>query len=507
MRSLFVRLFVWSWLMMGLVAVGLVISSPWFTRSRRGVEDWERRAASMLERVATHVAEDVESRGAEAVTFPHEDLAPPAGPPRAAPPPPPDPAHGAAGAPEPGPGAPDGPPPGERRRRRPRFFDVWLIGEGGLVVKGPPASSAALDVANRALATDEPIRGREGAAHLSARPATLPGGAGRVAVVVGSRTPPHTTDLLDPDALLPMAAGLLVLTAGLSFWMSRSLTRPVGALREAVRELRRGNLAARVAPRLAARRDETGELAREFNAMAERVEALIANQRRLTRDVSHELRSPLARLHVALELARTRPAGGEPGAASAALDRIAREAERLDGMLEQLLVLSRLDAGDAPAGRERVDLAEVLASAVEDARFEASSRAITIAADLTPGCAADASPPLLASALDNVLRNAVRYSPEGGTVDVSLARVEAAPGQTAMARIRVRDRGPGVPEQDLPRIFEPFYRVDPARDRASGGAGLGLAIAARAAAAHGGTIAARHADGGGLEIELRLPLA
>ena len=231
--------------------------------------------------------------------------------------------------------------------------------------------------------------------------------------------------------------------------------------------------------------------------MAERLGGLVAAQRRLVRDVSHELRSPLARLGVALELARRRAGegAGEP------LDRIEREAGRLEELIGELLTLSRLEAAEAPASREPVDLGAVAEEVASDAAFEASALGVTVTVTRDGACVVVGDPDGLRSALDNVVRNAVHYSGSGAGVEVAVGR------EAADAVVRVSDRGPGVPEAQIGGLFQPFFRVEEARDRQRGGAGLGLAITARAVRLHGGTVSARNRDGGGLEVTIRIPAA
>jgi len=289
---------------------------------------------------------------------------------------------------------------------------------------------------------------------------------------------------------------LLTLLAGLiCLGLARHLTAPVASLRGTVRRLAGGDLAARAAPAVGARRDEIGDLARDFDAMAGKLETLVGAQRRLVRDVSHELRSPLSRLGVALELARQR--GGH--AAREPLDRIEREAARLDELIGQLLTLSRLEAGDQVVVRQPLDVRRVAEEVTSDAAFEALSRDVTVRLDAPSALPFAGDEVLLRSAIENVVRNAVRFTAPGTEVKVSLA--SGSEGLTVI----VRDHGPGVPADQLEKVFEPFFRSSEARDRHSGGVGLGLAIAAGAVRAHGGEISARNADDGGLLVTIRLP--
>ena len=292
---------------------------------------------------------------------------------------------------------------------------------------------------------------------------------------------------------------LVVLVIGgiFCFWLARYLTTPVLKLRTTTNELAGGNLGARVSTKLAKRRDEIGQLGRDFNAMAERLESMVKAQQRLLGDISHELRSPLARLGVALGLARQR-SGAE---ANGALDRIERESDNINEMISQLLTLTRLESGTDGRRRTEVDLSALVREVAEDADFEARSvnRAVQVVS--SDNCSINGVEELLRSAVENVVRNAVRYTPEGTAVEVALSK------QNGHAVISVRDRGKGVPEDALEKIFRPFYRTEDARDRQSGGGtGLGLAITERAVRMHGGSVQATNAADGGLSIEMRLHL-
>jgi len=293
---------------------------------------------------------------------------------------------------------------------------------------------------------------------------------------------------------------LAALVSGLvCFGLARYLTAPLARLRRATETFAAGDLRARVAPSLGARRDEIAELARAFDHMAEKLQALMGAQRQLLSDVSHELRSPLARLQVALGLARQR--GG--ATVTGELERIEREAERLNELIGEVLSLARLESGVTAPGRDLLDLGALLERVAADADFEARAvnRRVDILAAEPAQIQGDAE--LLHRALENIVRNAVRYTAEGSSVGLTLASVADPPGW----RVAIRDHGPGVPPEMLARLFEPFVRVGDARDRTSGGYGLGLAIARKAVRLHGGEIQARNAEGGGLCVEVTLPAA
>ena len=296
---------------------------------------------------------------------------------------------------------------------------------------------------------------------------------------------------------------LVVLVIGGIFclWLARYITTPLLKLRTTTNELAEGNLGARITTKLAKRRDEVGQLGRDFNSMAQRLESMVKAQQRLLGDISHELRSPLARLGVALGLARQR-SGPE---ANGALDRIERESDNLHEMISQLLTLTRLESGTDGRKRSEIDLAELVREVADDADFEARSvnRAVQVVS--SDKCSINGVEELLRSAVENVVRNAVRYTPEGTAVEVALRKQNGNGNDFAV--ISVRDRGNGVPEEALEKIFRPFYRTEDARDRQSGGGtGLGLAITERAVRMHGGSVQATNAADGGLSIEMRLDL-
>lgn len=297
-------------------------------------------------------------------------------------------------------------------------------------------------------------------------------------------------------ALLLLA---LAVTGVASFWLTRSISGPVADLARATRELASGNLGARVAGTVSRRGDELGGLARDFDAMAGRLQSLVDTKERLLQDVSHELRSPLARMRVALGLAR------QPGAnVGIQLERIELETERLNGLIGQILMLSRLGPETVQLVTERVDVREIIDNIARDGSFEGQARGIVVAWASPPEpvvVSGDAT--LLASAIENVVRNALRYTADGTTVALELG-TDAAAG---LVRVVVDDQGSGVPEAELSRIFAPFHRVAESRARESGGDGLGLAITDRVLRAHHGSARAENRAAGGLRVVLELPFA
>lgn len=292
---------------------------------------------------------------------------------------------------------------------------------------------------------------------------------------------------------------VLVVSGLICYLLARYLTSPILKLGAAVRQLAAGDLSVRVTPSMGRRKDEIALLALDFDGMAERIESLLKSQRILLRDISHELRSPLARLNVALELCRK----GSKAEVERSLARIERESERLNEMIGHLLTLSRVESGIATLKKNRVELTELLREIVEDSDFEAQGFGRGVSLTTPAACVVEGDEELLRQAIGNVARNAVRYTQEGTIVELSL-RLADPPGGWAV--IAVRDHGPGVPEDALTHLFAPFYRVGDGRERETGGTGLGLAISQSAVRLHGGTINAANAPGGGLIIEISLPL-
>jgi two-component system sensor histidine kinase CpxA len=291
------------------------------------------------------------------------------------------------------------------------------------------------------------------------------------------------------SALQPIHLWVLGLSVLLCYALAYNLTSPLRRLQKAVERFGHGELDIRAEE---SRRDELGELAGAFNRMAARIQTLLAAEHRLLLDVSHELRSPLARLSVAVELARSDESNGLP------LDRIQKEADRLNELISQMLEVTRLEGDPAQRKLVRVRLDELIGGLVEDCSIEAQARGCSLTWKRTPAIAVDGDGELLRRAIENVMRNAIRHAPRDSAVEVGL---ENGGGR---AKVRVRDYGSGVPEEALPRLFDPFYRVDPDRNRGSGGVGLGLSIARRAVELHKGSLRASNA-GPGLLVEIELP--
>ena len=281
---------------------------------------------------------------------------------------------------------------------------------------------------------------------------------------------------------------MLGIFAVLCYGLARQLTSPLRTMQKTIERFGRGDFSARVNSR---RADELGELGRTVDQMAERIESLVKSQRRLLQDISHELRSPLARLGVAVELGR---GGGDP---TMAYNRIEREADRLNTLVGELIQVTRAEGDPAGLITEPLRLDELVRMVYDDVHIEADKHRIGMSI-ATCDAEMEGNPELLRRAIENILRNAIRYSPDGGTVEVSLKRADG------MYRVAVRDYGAGVPIDALAHIFDPFYRVETDRGRTSGGVGLGLAIAKRAIELHHGLLRAANVTPG-LLVEIDLP--
>ena len=299
---------------------------------------------------------------------------------------------------------------------------------------------------------------------------------------------------------LPVA----IVVGGLTtFVLVLLFTRPLARLRKAARELATGKLNARVAwPGTKSRffsRDEIHALMHDFNHMAERLESLVDAQKLLLRDVSHELRSPLARLSVALELARE---DAEP-AMAAHLERIERETERLNLLIGQLLTLSSMEALERIENYKPVSLNRIIERMIPDAEYEAQQRQCSVVYRHVEECTILGNEELLYRAIENVVRNAIRYTESGSEVEIEL-RSAVVDGEK-QATIAVSDRGPGIPGDQLGAIFHPFHRVDTARSPGTGGFGVGLAIADRAVRLHKGKLNAANRKDGGATFRMTFP--
>ena len=363
--------------------------------------------------------------------------------------------------------------------------DIVVMDPAGAELRGKPLTAPLTDLATKRRAWDSP----EGMLRVP-----MANGVFTLLVPARHHFPPGR-EVLGPPAKRPapwepLAAIVLgsIVLSGLLAWY---LARPVRSLLAAFTDMTEGRLDTRVHSRMH-RRDEFSELGRSFDRMAEKLQNLILAQRRLLHDVSHELRSPLGRLHVALGIIRQAPDKTET-----TLARMESEVNRLDGLIEEILTLSRLNSGVENNITERVDMGELVEELVRDARFEALDKGCEVRLEEHAQPVIQGRPGLISRALDNILRNGLKFSPAGGILNVEI-RLEGA-----FAVVSVTDTGPGIPEDELDTIFQPFHRGRNNPD--ASGFGLGLAIARAAADLHGGTVTARNIPAGGLCMELRFP--
>jgi two-component system OmpR family sensor kinase len=307
---------------------------------------------------------------------------------------------------------------------------------------------------------------------------------------------------IDAQTLPVRVLAILIVSGIVCSALTRHFTGRLRVIRASSKRLAAGDLSARVGSALGEGDDEADALGRDLDAMAERIEGLLGAQQRLLRDVSHELRSPLARLTVALELAR-QSTGDEIGEHH---DRIAKEADRLGQLIGEVLTLSRLEgAARHDWHASPLDLSELVLEVARDADFEAKAHGRRVEVSAGEAITLNGIAELLRRAVENVVRNALYFAPHETEVEVCLECAEE--GGRSWAKIRVQDRGPGVPEAALEAIFQPFFRVSESRTRRSGGSGLGLAITERAVRLHGGSVRAANAATGGLIVSIALPLS
>lgn len=313
-----------------------------------------------------------------------------------------------------------------------------------------------------------------------------------------NRTPPATLLAPGPQGTALRLVAAALISALISYFLARSLVTPLEELRKASRKIAAGDLATRVSTTMPGRQDEIGQLATDFDVMTSRLQAMQQANQRLLQDVSHELRSPLARLSVALEIARKKDTGN----IESEINRIGLESDRLESLVNDVLGMLRETSETVAKSNETIDLSALLSDLVEVVNYEVPEGKPGISWQEQAPCEFQGDRELLWRAMENLLRNALRYTdPDRG---VRLELIVNKRKSTVL--LEVRDYGCGVPEPELEKIFEPFYRVQESRDRGSGGHGLGLSIAANAVQRHGGSIHAANAEGGGLIVSIQLPL-
>jgi len=282
-----------------------------------------------------------------------------------------------------------------------------------------------------------------------------------------------------------------VISTLVCYWLANYLSRPIRRLSSATRQLSEGQFQVRIGS--LKRRDEIADLGRDFDRMADKIQQLLSAQKQLMQDISHELRSPLARLQVALALAMRDGANRE-----AYYERLGRDLDRLEVLIGEVLTLSRLDT--VSYEKEMLDLSELVVSIIDNCGIEAAHKGCELHLDSAPGISLHGSPELLHRAVENIVRNAIKFTAQGTRINVSVRCLRG------WAIIAVRDQGPGIPEGSETVLFEPFVRIDQARQHKTGGYGLGLAIAKKAVELHQGSISAENVAPGGLQVTIRLPL-
>jgi len=457
MRSLFVKIFLWFWMASILIIVSTLVLASLLEPYRPVQED--SRQVRRLARIGSQAVEILDREGPEALARFIES----------------------------------------RARRPGRHF--FLFNEKIDSVTGQDVSPEAKQLAARAGESGVTEFVRLEKSLILARP--MYGAGGKTYIIVGEMPLRSRESLvwrfLNPRFLSMRLLAIFIVSSFFCYWLAWYLTAPARKLRAATRQFASGDLRTRVGSALGRRRDELADLGQDFDLMAEKIESLVNARSRLLRDISHELRSPLARLNVALELARQR--SGEE--AADALDRIEREAERLNTLIGQLRTLTLLESGSDNFEKAPLNLSALVKSISEDADFEAESRHCSVKAALDENIVVEGSGELLQRAVENVIRNAIRYTEEGTDIEISLEHVKLH--GKGYGVIKIRDHGPGVPEDSLASLFSPFYRVAESRDRQSGGMGIGLTITDRAIRLHGGQVSAKNATDGGLIVEMSIP--
>jgi len=368
--------------------------------------------------------------------------------------------------------------------------NYWLLDGSGRELSGRPLPSEIPDFAQRALRREGVARPDDSV--ILVAPITTQRGN---YLLVGEFIPPPLSERVPGDMIWVLKLGTII-SALMCLVIAHYLSKPIERLRNATNEMARGNLDIRVGNTIGNRRDEIADLVRDFDSMAGELRNQIVSERNLLSGVSHELRSPIARMRLALALARS----SDPREREEMLERIEQDTIQLDSMLDRILTVARLESGQYKPKFESLSLNDVIDEVLDDARFEATAIDVTVTYTDDAIVSINGDPGLLRSAIENVVRNAIFYSGHRGTVDV---RLRVAEGNAVLT---VRDNGKGVPEDTLPLLFKPFYRVDDSRGTTTGGMGLGLAIVRNAVAAHGGSVTARNIVPHGLEVELRLPV-
>ncbi len=459
MRSLFVKIFLWFWLA-SIVIIGSTIVLMSVVEPHKPFKD-EGRLVKRLSREGQRAVNILENKGhAELRKFMHG------------------------------------------KRKRPGRH-VFLFNDKNEALTGRHVPPEAMELSERASNSGVTEYLHLKRSFMLARPVYGSDGEAYVVISEIPRRPRESPvwRYLNPRFLSLRLLVIFIVASIFCYWLAWYLTSPIRKLRTASQQLASGDMKTRVVPEMGSRSDELADLGKDFDLMAGRIESLLSSQGRLLRDISHELRSPLARLNVALELARQR-SGKE---AEEALDRIEREAERMNTLIGQLRTLTLLEGGNEIMDKKTIYLSNLVKSISGDTEFESSKRNISIKTALDENIMIEGSEELLRRAIENVLRNALRYTAEGSVIEMSLKKHLSEGKEHAL--LKVRDHGPGVNEDELVNLFNPFYRVAESRDRKSGGMGIGLAITDRAVKLHGGTVKAFNAAEGGLVVQIEIPIS
>ena len=325
----------------------------------------------------------------------------------------------------------------------------------------------------------------------------MTGPDGKIYIAAGRQGKAKKYSIFPPDFTIRIMISIIMLTL-LSFLLARHITGPITKLRKATQAFATGNLGTRVSETFDNRQDEIAQLGLDFDQMTTQIQTLIKDREQLLRDISHELRSPLARLSIALEISRKKASQD----VLPSLQRIDIEAERLNTLIGEILLLNRLETGPNLRTCQSVDLSEMIHQIGEDANFEAQNRNVSVVIASSSVIKTQGYPEMLHRAIENVVRNAIRYTDEGTTVNIS---IETKSPEEDPVILTIEDHGPGVPSTALPHLFKPFYRVEGDRGRKTGGIGVGLAIAYRAIKLHDGEIRAVNSKDGGLKMTITIP--
>lgn len=378
-------------------------------------------------------------------------------------------------------------------------FNLYIVTAEGASLRDIPLPKGAGHLAQRALNKGS-VQVQGWTTHpLIAQPLTSGGGQPYVILL---ELPAGWVQLFGQmyHAMALRFTAALLASGLVCFMMVKYLTSPIRKLQSAVRKFAQGDLSVRVAAKIGSRKDEIADLGRDFDIMAARIETLMHAHQRLLRDVAHELRSPLTRLNVALEISRKHSNVGMDGS----LDRISSEANQLSRLITQVLALSRLENADVELHLEPLCLEKLIRRIVDDANFEGQSRVLPVSFHCEESAILTVDGRLIHSAIENVVRNALRFTPPGSQVQITQV-IQSHNGESE-AVVEISDQGPGVPQAALKDLFNPFFRVAKKQRRTSGGAGIGLAIAFHAINMHQGTISAMNRNSGGLAVEIRLPI-